>query len=281
MLRYFTTPNPADDTILHGRLWMADHPIATLALLHGLGEHSGRYAELGETLAAQGITVCALDLHGHGKTQASGQGKRGVVNDYTLMLGDVAAALEKARFAAPDVPVFLMGHSMGGGLALSYALKNPQAELSGIIAQAPFINPAPVRSVPAWQVSVIKCLHKLMPNFTVKSDIKGHEITSLTKEGARYEEDPLIHGYLGAGLGIAMFETGEQIKAHHGEFPYPLYLSHGSDDVLTDYTASVDLAERTPNATFTAYPGAAHEVHHDFCRAEVHTDLITWIRLKI
>lgn len=267
----FEIMNASDFKPLFGRYWPAPKPVAMLSLVHGLGEHCGRYDVMAAALNARGLSVCAIDLHGHGNTP----GKRGVCRAGELMLSDVTALLEKAKALAPNAPHFLFGHSMGGGLVLDYALSHPDVALDGIIAQAPLIG---IVDGPSGGLkSVMKIIRKLAPDFAVKAKLDGSKVSTLPQEQKKYEEDPLNHTHLGVGLGLDMIARGDRIAGRATAFPYPLLLTHGTNDVLTSFEASKVFASQVPQCHFIAYPDSAHEIHNDFCRDQVHADLADWI----
>lgn len=271
----FTVPSPDDAHILHGHIWTPNTPRAVLALVHGLGEHSGRYAHMAKHLANHGIATAAIDLRGHGKTR----GKRGLAKDVDALLANIEALLYKTRQRFDGLPVILMGHSMGGGLALKYALDHPGLDIKAVIAQAPLIKPA--KPVPSILQGILKRIHRVAPDFRLKSRFKGSDISTLPREAKLYQSDPLNHGYLGAGLGISLFASGEDIARRAAQFSYPVLLSHGTDDVLTSFKATQDFSHSAPNAKFIAYENSAHEVHNDLHRAQVYADIIDWINVHI
>lgn len=271
----FDILNATDKTTLFGRYWPAQKPVAMMTLIHGLGEHCGRYVEMVAALNAGGISVCAVDLHGHGNTP----GKRGVCRDYSLMHGDVTALLTYAKEQADGLPQFLFGHSMGGGIVLSYALNNVDLKLSGVIAQAPLIQV--VDGPPAFLKTIMRGVIKVAPDFAIKAKLDGTKISTLSEEQKKYEADPLNHTYLGAGLALDMMDAGQRTASRAARFTYPLLLTHGDQDVLTSFEASQAFAAQVPNCKFICYPGSAHEIHNDFCRAQVHDDLSSWILSQV
>jgi alpha-beta hydrolase superfamily lysophospholipase len=267
----FTATNAIDGKSLMGRYWPAEKPVAFVNLMHGLGEHCGRYAHLAAHLNSHGISVASLDQHGHGRTQ----GKRGVVKGFPVMRGNVDALIAYGMEQAPDLPQFLMGHSMGGGIVLDYGFENPNAPIKAIIAQAPFIEP--VDAVPGALISVMKVLRKIAPNMALKAKLDPSKITTLKDEQDKYFADPLNHTSLGTALGIDMIAAGKSTAARAGSFPFDLLITHGTDDKLTQFKASQTFASKEPRAKFIAYEGCGHEVHNDFRRDRVYADLSTWI----
>ena len=273
--RQFTSLSRADSHILHGKIWQPDAPKAIIALVHGLGEHIGRYENFAADLCQCGIAVCAADLHGHGKTR----GPRGLAESADVLCGDIETIIDKAQSSFPKTPLILMGHSMGGGLALKYALDHKDLAIKAVIAQAPLIMPT--KSVPAILLSLFKIITKFKPNARVQSRFKGPDISTLPEQGKAYEDDPLNHGYLGLKLGQSLFDNGEDCAARSDQFSYPLLITHGTQDVLTSYEASALFASIAPNARHIAYEDSAHEVHHDLHSAKVVSDISAFVAAHI
>lgn len=259
---------------LHGRDWpvTSGEPKAVLALVHGFGEHSGRYAHMAAHLNARGIAVVALDLRGHGESP----GARGVVSDYDDFRADLAALLDKARALYPARPLILFGHSMGGGVVLDYGF-NPADDIRAIIASAPLIGLA--QPVPAPVRFIAKLIGKIRPTAAMSQPIDGTKISNLPEEQTIYMNDPLNHGRLGFRLARAMVETGEAIAARADRWETPLLLFHSRQDQLTSFEASETFAARAKNVTFRAFENVAHEMHNDTTRGEVY-DLITAFTLQ-
>ncbi len=265
----------ADGCRLQGRMWAAVNPVAVVNLVHGLGEHCGRYAHMAKFLNGRNISLCAVDLHGHGRTL----GKRGVADGVEVFHRDVDALLDFSRLQAPDVPHFLMGHSMGGNIALSYALTYPDTPVRAIIAQAPLIKPAD--PVPGVLKFVMRGLIKIAPNISMKAKLDKEKISTLPDEQAAYIADPLNHGNLGGKLALSLFEAGDNVARFAGDFPYDVLVTHGTQDRLTDYGASETFAADCPRADFKSYEDSAHEIHNDLHRDQVYADLAVWLLERV
>jgi len=239
----FETKNAADGTVLRGQVWAAKNPKGVMSLVHGFGEHSGRYANMAAYLNSKNISVVTLDLRGHGRSD----GRRGYCPNYGDLLGDVDALLAKSREIHPNLPHILYGHSMGGGLVLNHQLKSSNSDMACIIASAPFIKPADAIAGP--QRAIVKFLGKITPKMSLGNKIDGSKISRLPEEQETYLSDPLNHGKLGIGLAIGMVE---------------------GEDQLTDFTASESFAAIAPNCIFKAYENCEHEIHNDCHRADVY-----------
>lgn len=268
--------NSQDDQTLYGRKWMPEGEIkALLMLVHGLGEHSGRYDHMANYLNSRDIGVIAIDLHGHGLTADKNGKKRGLCHNMNLMHGDVDALIETGRLTAPDVPQFLMGHSMGGGIVLSYMINHKEPILAGVIAQAPLID-SPDRPSNTL-IKIMKLITKISPNFRLKSKLDGNKISTLKDEQTKYEIDPLNHCFIGGKLALGMFEAGDKISFSAEIFPsIPLLVTHGTKDLLTDFSASQAFA-KDAGAKFIAYENSGHEIHNDLHRDKVYADIADFI----
>ena len=254
----------ADGTVLRGQIWTAKKPKAVMSLVHGFGEHSGRYAHMAEYLNSNNISVVTLDLRGHGRSD----GRRGYCPDYSQLLGDVDALLAKSREIHPDLPHMLYGHSMGGGIVLNHQLKSSGAGIDAVIASAPFIAPADTISKP--QRAIVRFLGKIAPKMSLGNKIDGSKISRLPAEQEAYLSDPLNHGNLGVGLAIGMVEGGEWIIENAGRWTQPLLIVHAREDQLTDFSASEAFAAKAQNCTFIPYENCEHEIHNDCHRADVY-----------
>lgn len=252
----------ADGTELSGHHWAAKTPKAVMALVHGFGEHCGRYAHMAEYLNAQGIAVVALDLRGHGKSG----GKRGVVKSYDDYRADLQTLLSKTRSLYPDTPLTLYGHSMGGGVVLDHGARNLDA--CPIIASAPLITLT--EPIPSALRSFAKLMGKLLPSGALAQPIDGTKISNLAEEQALYMDDPLNHGKLGFRLAEAMVATGERLRAEAKNWNRPLLLLHSKADQLTGFQGSADFAGDAKQVAFHPFETSQHEMHNDEPRTQVY-----------
>ena len=268
----FETKNTADGTVLRGHIWAAKKPKAVMNLVHGFGEHSGRYAGMAADLNDKGISVVALDLRGHGQSD----GARGYCPYYTDLLGDVDALLAKSRALYPDIPHVIYGHSMGGGLVLNHHLKAKNSAMRCVIASAPFIRPAD--SISGVQRAIVRLLGKVAPKMTLGNKIDGSKISRLTAEQGAYLSDPLNHGKLGVGLAIGMVDGGEWVMENAANWTTPLLVVHAREDQLTQFEASEVFAAKAQNCIFKAYDDCEHEIHNDCHRMDVYAATSDFIK---
>lgn len=275
MITKFETQNPVDNTALSGILYTPDNPVAVMNLVHGFGEHSGRYLHMMDALGEKGIAVAAVDLRGHGASS----GKRGVCHSYDLLRGDAESLLRFSAQQFPELPHFLYGHSMGGGLVLNHILNRGGAGLSGVIASAPLLTtPEPLPKALTFMVRILK---KIVPNMTLGNPISGDKISTLPEEQAAYEQDNVNHGRLGVGLADGMLGGGEWVLSQAENWNVPLLLLHAKDDQLTSFASSENFASRAKNCTFRGYENCQHEIHNDVARAEVYNEMTKFIQDRL
>ena len=261
-----------DGLKLHIRIWAPDEaPKAALCLVHGLGEHSGRYDRLAMRLKERGYAVFAIDLRGHGLSE----GRRGHAKNYTVLMDDIFQLMETAKEQYPGTPVFLYGHSLGGNLVIHYALRR-LPKLAGVIATSPLLRTA--MRPPAWKIKLLKIAYRLLPIFSVSA---GLDLDALSRDDRivqAYREDPLVHDRVSARLALDMLRYGRWNMARAADFPCPLLLMHGSEDRITSARASREFALRVGDlCTFKLWKGFFHELHHDPEQDDVLTYVIDWI----
>lgn len=261
-----------DGLPLLGRCWESEgEPRAVVCLVHGLGEHCGRYGHVAAALNAQGYAVLACDQRGHGRSG----GQRGVIPSYDALMDDIGLLLAQAGQRFPGKPRFLYGHSLGGNEVLNYALRR-RPNLAGVIATSPGLRTA--FKPPAMQLAVGRLMNRLWPAFTLPN---GLELAALSRDPAvitAYETDPLNHDRLSARLGVSLLEAGEWAIAHAAEFPVPLLLMHGTADRLTSHEASQAFASKAPTCTLKLWEGLYHETHNEPEKEAVLGFMLDWVQ---
>ena len=244
---------------------------AVVCLVHGLGEHTGRYAHVAAALNDAGYAVLGCDLRGHGKSG----GPRGHTPSYDTLMDDTGRLLDEAAERYSDKPRFLYGHSLGGNLVLNYTLKR-KPQLAGVVATSPLIrttNPAP-----AVKITLGKLMYKLQPGVTMANGIPLDSLAHDPEIGRAYAADPLVHNKISARLALDMLQAGEWALAHAAEFPLPLLLVHGTADELTSAAATQEFAGKVRgDCTLKLWDGFYHETHNEPEKAEVLAFMAAWI----
>ena len=256
--------------------WMPDAaPRGAVVLVHGYGEHSGRYGHVADALTGCGVAVYAYDQRGYGRSE----GPRAYVDDFDVYLDDLDYVLQSPVIAA-DGPRFVMGHSMGGLVVLRHALlRNP--DVAGLILSSPAIeiNPdlAPfLRAIAQW-------LGRVAPRLrTVRSPEGG--ISRDPEVLACAEADPLnYHGAVRARMGAEMLRAGDEVKERLDALTDPFLVFHGTEDAITDPAWSQRLHDRaaSDDKTIHLYDGLYHETFNEPERNDVLVDLVEWVRERV
>ncbi|MFN0034643.1 MAG: lysophospholipase, partial [Saprospiraceae bacterium] len=262
----------AEGLTLFAAHWAVENPRAVIALVHGQGEHIGRYGHVAEWFNRHGIAVLGFDHQGYGRSE----GKRGHAKNLQVLLDDIGLLLEKTRQTYPGLPLFSYGHSMGGGLALNYVTRRQPADLAGLITTGPWIRLA--FEAPAIKVIIGKILRWFMPTLTLPTGLVAHFISHDEAVVDAYKSDSLIHDKLSAAAGIALLDGADWLNKWSGEFKIPVLLQHGGDDLLTSASATQEFAARVQgDVTHREWPGLYHEIHNEVEKEEVFEYTLQWM----
>ncbi len=261
-----------DGLTLIGQRWVpTDSPRGIVCLIHGLGEHSSRYAYVAEKMNSAGYIFEAIDLRGHGRSD----GPRGHSPSFDSLLEDISRYLALVRQVHPEGPIFLYGHSLGGSLVLNYCLRK-QPILAGVIVTAPGLVPA--FPVPAWKTSVGRLLYRLRPEMQMASGLEASDISRDPRIVAAYCADPLIHDRISCRMGIDVIDYGSWALSNASQFRLPLLLMQGSGDRIVSIEANRLFAQNTKGeTTIKLWDGLYHEVHNEPEKDQVIQYMISWI----
>lgn len=251
-----------------------------LVLVHGIGEHSGRYCAVVKGLTAAGYAVFGFDNQGHGKSE----GQRGHINRWQDYRDNTQAFLQLVRQQEPTAPLFLMGHSLGGLIVLDYVLRGQQApefeslNIQRLVVSAPPIQPCS-GTASAIRIAIARSLSGLLPRISVKMGLSKQALSrdeSVTEQTA---SDPLTHPYVTLRWGTETLSTLDWVKTNIEKMTLPILLTHGEDDpiVAPDGTRQVFQQVQSPQKALAIYPGSYHEPHNDLDADQVVADLIGWL----
>ncbi|MBV8542152.1 MAG: lysophospholipase [Pseudonocardiales bacterium] len=253
--------------------WLPRDPVrAVIVIVHGVHEHSARYAHVGTRLAAAGFAVYAADHRGHGRSD----GRRGNIERMALIVADLASFVRFALERHPGLPVFMVGHSLGGLIALHYATE-PGTLLDGLVVSGPAVQ-AIVGS--ALQRRLAGVLSTLVPNVGVVTLDADQKISRDPEVVRAYREDPLVYrGKVKARTGAESLAMMEALPARLPRLSMPLLLLHGTDDRICAPAGSamVHDAVSSPDNTLRQYQGLYHEVFNEPEREQILTDLVSWL----
>lgn len=278
----FTRKSP-DGLEFYFQGWQPEQaPCGVVCLVHGLGEHTGRYAHVAAALNDVGYAVLGFDLRGHGKSG----GLRGHTPTYDTLLDDIGRLLDEAAARYPGVPRFLYGHSLGGNLVINYALRclstlsgeERSRRVAGVISTSPGLRVT--NPLPPLQVALAQVMNKLQPGLQMANGLALDGLARDPEVIRAYTSDPLVHNKISVRLALGMLQAGEWAIAHASEFPLPLLLVHGTADKLTSAKASEEFAAKAPAGlcTLKLWEGFYHETHNEPEKAEVLGFMIAWLR---
>lgn len=249
--------------------WLPDSaPRALMLLVHGAGEHSGRYGYFVEHFTRAGYAIAALDHPGHGRSE----GRRGYISRFDDYLDTLAQFQQQVSTEFAGLPQILVGHSMGGLISSLYLLQH-QARFAGCILSGPALmsdlQPG------ALQMGIVRGLSKLLPKAGVLK-LDPNAISRDPAEVRRYINDPLVYkGKASARFVVEIFAAMERIQQQASAIKLPLMLVHGGADSLASPKSSQFLHQQT-GADLHIYPELFHEVFNEPEREQVFADVQRW-----
>lgn len=247
------------------RYWPAEPMTAAVLLIHGIAEHSGRYEHVGRFFSARGLATVAIDLRGFGHSG----GRRAHVDSFAQYLDDVEDQMACVR--ALGVPVALLGHSMGGLIALSYVLDRRPAPDRLVLS-----GPALDANVPKALRALTAPLARVAPRARVPSPIDGSMLATDPAVGEAYFADPFVVRHTTPALGAALLRQFDWVAQRRSQLSLPTLVVHGGDDQLVPARCSAPLAELA-NVTRREYPGLRHEIFNEPSHEAVLSDVVDWI----
>jgi alpha-beta hydrolase superfamily lysophospholipase len=272
MKHYAETVDGSGHCSLYYQCWYPEESSqAVVVLVHGLGGHSGLFQTVVDYLVPQGYAVYALDLRGHGRSM----GQRGHINSWQEFRADLQRFLQQIQAQHRCCPYILWGHSLGGTIALDYALHFPD-DIQGLILTAPALGK--VRIAPL-KLAVGCLLSKIAPRFSLKVGIRTDAGSRDPAVVAAIAADPLRHTYGSARLATEFLATVNWIYAHANELTIPLLIMHGSGDRVTLPEGSRAFFQRVifPDKQHHEYPGSYHDVFMDLDYHTMFRDLDVWL----
>jgi lysophospholipase len=261
-----------DNSRLFLRSCRAENARATVAILHGYGDHSGRYVHVMESLAAQHISSIAVDYRGHGKAD----GRRGDCKKWTDYLGDAEAFFVKAKAFAQKTPLFLLGHSHGGLIAIHF-MATPRAEVAGLILSSPFLKLA--FEPPALKLFGARLIKGILPQLHISNELKLADLSRDEAWQASSGADPL---YLRVTTPRWFFEhqaAQDRLAGMGPKITLPQFMLAGTDDHIASMPAAKAFFETigSKDKTILEYQGFRHEVMNEIEKERPIGDIARWI----
>lgn len=269
----FTT---TDGLEIFCQCWLPDSPRAVVIIAHGFAEHSGRYQHVVDALVTNGCAVYALDHRHHGQSD----GERGYVQRISALVDDLDQYIEQVRSQHPGMPTVLLGHSMGGLVAVHYAIAHQQ-KIDLLALSAPYLIDG--GNAPPILVKLAGVLSSLMPRLP----IKPLDSAAISRDPAvvqAYESDSLIYrGKVRARTGYALLSAASAALEQANRISMPMLIMHGTADSLADVEGSRQLNEsiRSEDKSLRIYNDLYHEIFHEPEKEQVIGDLVNWIQQRI
>jgi alpha-beta hydrolase superfamily lysophospholipase len=267
------TARMPDGTLLRTLHWPATGEAwATALIVHGLGEHAGRYATVAGPLAAAGIDVHGYDHRGFGGSA----GPRAYVDRWSRLHDDLQERLTALRAQHPDRPLILYGHSMGGLVAGGYVLADPPRPLPDLLVLS---SPGFGDSLGGWRHALAAALSAVLPRMRVSNGAAPDGLSHDPAVREDFERDPLTQASSTVRFGHEAFSAQARVRAAIAaieSMPMPTYVFHGSADPVVPVTASGPIGTKG-NVTRRVHDGLRHETHHEPGHERVMAEVVEWL----
>jgi acylglycerol lipase len=262
-------------------LHVADHaleePRARIVIVHGYAEHLGRYDELVGLLAARRFECHLFDLRGHGRSG----GVPAHVARFADYIDDLDRVVEHVHALTPDTrPLLLLGHSLGGMIALAYVRARPQA-FHGVAVTSPFLRPG--FAVPAMKRLLASMASVILPTLPFSNTIDPLWLSHDAAIVAAYASDPLVRRTTTPRWFLEVEAAQEQLLANAGEVTIPLLMMLGNEDQIADHKLAASMFDRlgSPDKTLRIFPGLRHEILNETSRDVVIEELLGWLERHV
>ena len=258
--------------------WKPPAPGGVIVIVHGLAEHGGRYRETAEFLADNGWAVYACDLRAHGLSPNPPKAGRVHVDRFTDYFRDVEAITGLARGENPELPLFILGHSMGGLISIRYVLARPEG-LAGAIISSPALGTHPAFKPPVFLRILVRVLSFLAPRVLVDSELDTDAISRDPDVVKAYREDPLISEKISARWYSEILKSMKRAHQAAGSLRVPMLLMQSGEDRLVDPAAPGRWAEAAPTALVerVTWDGLYHEMLNEPEKDRVRARILEWL----
>jgi alpha-beta hydrolase superfamily lysophospholipase len=272
----------ADGLDLYWRSWTPAQPVGVIVIIHGLAEHGGRYQETAEAFVSSGWAVYAGDLRGHGQSPDVPGAGRVHVNRFTDYFRDVEAFVKLARENHDGLPLFLLGHSMGGLITISYVLQSP-TDLAGAIISSPALGTHPDFKPPALLRLLVRVLDRLAPRLRFPSDLDTNAISRDPDVVRAYIDDPLISEKVSARWYAEILRAIDQAHANARRLQIPLLLMQSGADRLVDPAAPARWVQAASagGVELVNWAGFYHEMFNEPEKKQVQRRALDWLQQRL
>ncbi len=261
---------------LYYQFWKPENVRAVIVAAHGLAEYSGRYTHVAEHFANEGIAFYALDHRGHGLSE----GVRGHVDSFDDYLEDLDTFIDMVKKSEKGKKTILLGHSMGGTIAIAYALKNPN-KIDGLILSSPGLKLASELD-PEIVKSILE-LSKSNPTQELPNQIDPNNLSHDKQVCEKYDKDPLVFKTITARFAVEFFTTMETLLKNADKLKVPTLLLVAGEDKLVSPEGSKEFAKKVKEKDFKMkiYDGFYHELFNEVEKEKVFKDIDNWLKKRI
>ena len=261
---------------LYYQIWTPNKPKAIIQIIHGGFEHIGRYKHLVERLMEENFLVCGNDHRGHGKSE----GKRNHIKTFDEYVMDCYSLSKIIKENHPNLPIFILGHSMGSFIAQRYAIYH-QDEFSGLILSG---SGTYIPHIPVFLQIIARIMSKIYPTFKAASNLNPNDLSTDPESIADYTSDPLIdYKKASAAMGVAFIDHYKEIKSRIRDIQIPVFIQKGELDVMVLGVEELDSDLQSKDKTLKIYRGSKHEVYTESKekRNEAFSDLVNWLNTHL
>jgi acylglycerol lipase len=262
----------ADGTRLAFRAWPNPTATVTFAVVHGLGEHSGRYERFAQGMATHQMATYAVDLRGHGRSA----GRRGHVESWSQWIDDAAAFVShvESQVQGELIP---LGHSFGGVVMLSTVRSGKLKRARRFVLSSPALKLK--AAVPKWKTTAAGILSSIVPSLAMDNEVDPGTVSRIPEVVDAYRSDPMVHSKISARLYAEWTQAAADNLAHADEIKLPFLVLAGADDRLIDSAGSQELHAKTAGKSeLRLLPGRYHEPFNDLGSDEVFSTIAEWVR---
>ncbi|MGB4839575.1 MAG: lysophospholipase [Saprospiraceae bacterium] len=259
-------------------LYTKDYPVknpkANLLIVHGLHEHCERYQQVADSLNEIGVSVFTFDLRGHGQSG----GPRHIIQDMDEYRQDVENVY---RSIPKNIPFFILGHSMGGLIAVNFLLYQERTDVNGVILSGAALEVG--KDITPTTVKIVRFIGKYFPGLKT-SKLNPKSISRDPEAVESYVSDPLItKDGAKAGLGLALINSINQTKTILSQFNFPVLIMHGGADKITNPEGSKALfaLASSSDKTLKIWDGAYHEIFHETNKEEIIAFMTSWVSERL
>ncbi len=262
-----------DKKTLFAQCWKPDEESKkTILLIHGLGEHSGRYERWAKLFVEEGFNFLTFDLRGHGRSS----GKRAYAKSLDILLDDIDLLFTKAEKMFKNSKFVLYGHSMGGNLVLNHVICRNHP-VDALIASSPWLKLP--KEPPGPVLAIASIASRFFPKLTLKSNLDLNNRSHDPEVEKEFQKDPLNFKKISFRLFNEMYKAGYHASRNVYKINYPFLLMHGTEDKITSHRASENYVMNTSSKTkLKLWEGQYHELHNELIYKEIFDFIIDWLK---